>query len=86
VQLAFEDLGKADQFQMGSVTGNIHAGLEYWYNRALALRLGTDSGNFAAGAGLRFRLGPFQRFGVDYAYLNHDELDATNRVTLNLGW
>lgn len=86
VQLAFEDLGNADQFQMGSVTGNIHAGLEYWYNRALALRLGTDSGNFAAGAGLRFRLGPFQRFGVDYAYLNHDELDATNRVTLNLGW
>lgn len=86
VQFAFEDLGEADQFQMGSITGNLHPGIEYWYDRTLALRAGSDAGHFAAGAGLRFRLGPFQRFGVDYAYLSHDELDTTNRVTLNLGW
>jgi long-subunit fatty acid transport protein len=86
VQLAFENLGEADQFSSGSLSGNVHAGLEYWYNSTVALRAGSNSGHFAAGAGLRFRLGPFQKFGVDYAYLDHDELDSTNRVTLNLGW
>lgn len=86
VQLAFEDMGDADQFASGSLSGNLHAGAEFWYNRTVALRVGTDSGHFAAGAGLRFRLGPLQRFGVDYAYLDHDALDSTNRVTLNLGW
>lgn len=86
VQLAFENLGDADQFSSGSLSGNLHAGAEFWYNRTVALRLGTDSGHFAAGAGLRFRLGPLQRFGVDYAFLDHDALDSTNRVTLNLGW
>ncbi|HEX7880647.1 MAG TPA: hypothetical protein VF720_14625, partial [Candidatus Eisenbacteria bacterium] len=86
VQLAFEDLGDADQFSSGSMSGNLHAGLEYWYNHVVALRAGTNSGHFAAGAGVRFKLGPMQHFGVDYAFLDHDELDATNRVTLNLGW
>jgi len=86
MQTAFEDLGEADQWSSGSVSGNFLPGLEYWYNRALALRVGSNAGNFAAGAGLRFRLGPLERFGVDYAYLDHDELDTTNRVTLNLGW
>lgn len=86
IQLAFEDLGDADQFSSGSISGNLHAGLEYWYNSVVAVRAGSDAGRFAAGAGVRFRLGPMTRFGVDYAFLDHDELDATNRVTLNLGW
>ncbi|TPW07205.1 MAG: hypothetical protein FD129_2592, partial [bacterium] len=86
VQMAFEDLGEADQFSSGSMSGNLHAGGEYWYNSVVAVRVGTNSGHFAAGAGVRFRLGPMTRFGVDYAFLDHDELDATNRVTLNLGW
>jgi hypothetical protein len=86
LQMAFEDLGEADQFSSGSLSGNVLPGLEYWYNRTVALRLGSNAGHFAAGAGLRFKLGPLQRFGVDYAFVDHDELDATNRVTLNLGW
>jgi hypothetical protein len=52
----------------------------------VALRVGSNAGHLAAGAGLRFKLGPLTRFGVDYAFVDHDELDATNRVTLNLGW
>lgn len=86
VQMAFENLGDADQFSSGSFSGNLHAGVEYWYNSAVALRVGTNAGHFAAGAGVRFRLGALQRFGVDYAFLDHDELDSTNRVSLNLGW
>ncbi len=86
LQTAFEDLGEADQWSTGSLSGNVLPGLEYWYNDALALRVGSNAGHFSAGAGLRFRLGPMERFGVDYAFLDHDELDATNRVTLNLGW
>jgi hypothetical protein len=86
IQVAFEDLGEADQFDSGSLSGNLHAGVEYWYNHVVALRAGTNSGHFSAGAGVRFKLGPMQHFGVDYAFLDHDELDATNRVTLNLGW
>jgi hypothetical protein len=86
VEMAFENLGDADQFSSGRLSGNLHAGLEYWYNSAVALRVGSNAGNFAAGAGVRFRLGPLQRFGVDYAFLDHDELDSTNRVTLNVGW
>lgn len=86
LQLAFENLGDADQWSSGDLSGNVLPGLEYWYHRALALRVGSDAGHFAAGAGFRFRLGPFERFGVDYAFLDHDELDSTNRLTLNLGW
>jgi hypothetical protein len=42
----------------------------------LALRAGFEAQNFTAGAGLRYR-----RFGLDYAYLDHRDLDASHRVS-----
>ena len=42
----------------------------------MAIRAGSDAGNFTAGAGVRYK-----QFGADYAYLAHDELDSTHRVS-----
>jgi hypothetical protein len=76
VDLAFEDLGDADQFAAGAVTGNAHLGAEYWFRKAVAVRVGSDSGDWTAGAG--FRAG---RFGADYAFLSNDTFDTTHRLS-----
>ena len=70
---------EADQFQSGNLSGNWHPGLEYWFQKTVALRFGSDGGDFTAGAGLRYK-----QFGADYAYLAHDVLDATHRVSAQL--
>jgi hypothetical protein len=41
------------------------------------IRGGLDAENPTAGAGLYFG-----SFGLDYAYLSHDDFDATHRVSL----
>jgi hypothetical protein len=93
MDLRFTDRGKADQFQMGAITGDSHLGLEYFINvsgTGIALRGGTepsrdaDKGffaNYTFGAGLLFR-----SFHVDYAFLAHPELGDTHRIALSLLW
>lgn len=76
VGVAFESYGNADQIRSGSLSGNLLPGIEYWYNRVVALRVGSDGGDLTAGAGVRYR-----QFGVDYAYLDHSDLDSTHRVS-----
>jgi hypothetical protein len=76
---SFDREKEASQFSGGAWGGELHAGLEYWYARSVAVRVGTDSGHFTAGAGLRFR-----GLGVDYAYLSHEDLDATHRVSASV--
>jgi hypothetical protein len=66
----------ADQFETGSLSGNLLPGMEYWFRRTVALRLGSAGGDFTAGAGVRYK-----QIGADYAYLSHDELDGTHRVS-----
>jgi hypothetical protein len=73
---AFEGIEEADQFSSGSLSGNVLPGAEYWYRRTVALRVGSEGGDLTAGAGVRYR-----RFGVDYAYLDHSDLDASHRVS-----
>jgi hypothetical protein len=68
-------------FQMSGMTGDVRAGIEYWYQNALALRFGTerlggDTDPFTGGAGIRVN-----RFNFDYAYLNHSELDDVHRIS-----
>jgi hypothetical protein len=75
VGLAFEGQA-ADQFETGNLSGNVLPGAEYWFRRVAAVRVGSDGGNFTAGGGVRYRW-----LGADYAYLDHDELDATHRVS-----
>jgi len=50
-------------------------GAEYWYHRTFAIRLGDDAGNLAGGAGIRW-----SRFGLDYAFMTHEDLDTTQRI------
>ncbi len=76
VQVGFSDERLSSQAHLGGVTFEFHPGLEYWYDRRLALRAGFEAQNFTAGAGLRYR-----KFGLDYAYLDHRDLDASHRVS-----
>lgn len=76
VDLGFDGAGSASQFSSGALGGDFAAGVEYWFQRAVALRAGADAGNLTAGAGLRV-----SRFGVDYAFVSHDELDDSHRIS-----
>jgi hypothetical protein len=76
VQVGVSDERLASQAHLGGVTFEFHPGLEYWLERKLALRAGMDARNFSAGAGIRLR-----KFGLDYAYLDHADLDSSHRVS-----
>lgn len=67
---------EADQFHTGNLSGNLLPGLEYRFREIVALRVGSNAGDFTAGAGVRYR-----QVGADYAYLSHDQLDGTHRVS-----
>ncbi|MBI4364323.1 MAG: PorV/PorQ family protein [Candidatus Latescibacteria bacterium] len=76
VQVGFSDERLSSQAHLGGVTFEFHPGLEYWYDRRLALRAGFEAQNFTAGAGFRYRM-----LGLDYAYLDHRDLDSSHRVS-----
>ncbi len=76
VQVGFSDERLASQAHVGGVTFDFHPGVEYWLERTLALRAGLEARNFAAGAGVRIR-----KFGLDYAYLDHSDLDSSHRIS-----
>jgi hypothetical protein len=76
VQMGFSNEQLSSQAHIGSTTFTFHPGLEYWLERKLALRTGFEAQNFTAGAGLRYR-----KFGLDYAYLDHRDLDGSHRVS-----
>ncbi len=76
IQVGFSDERLSSQAHLGGVTFEFHPGLEYWYDRRLALRAGFEAQNFTAGAGLRYH-----RLGLAYAYLDPPDLDASHRVS-----
>jgi hypothetical protein len=76
VQVGFSDERLSSQAHLGAVTFEFHPGVEYWLERKLALRVGMEARNFSAGAGVRIK-----KFGLDYAYLDHRDLDASHRVS-----
>ncbi len=76
---SFEGRDVASQFSGGPWGGQIQGGLEYWYARTIAARIGSDAGNLTAGAGLRYR-----SLGADYAYLSNPDLDATHRISASV--
>jgi len=81
VQVGFADEVLSSQANLGSVTFEFHPGLEYWLERRVALRVGMEAKNFAAGAGFRYR-----KFGLDYAYLDHQDLDSSHRISANFSF
>ena len=78
VQVGFSDERLSSQAHLGGVTFEFHPGVEYWIERRVALRAGMEARNFSAGGGIRVR-----RFGMDYAYLDHRDLDSSHRVSLS---
>lgn len=76
----FEGRKYAAQRWAGSASGDFHYGAEYWFREVLALRAGSDEGNFTAGAGFRIPLGA-RALGFDYAFLAHNDLDDSHRVS-----
>jgi hypothetical protein len=76
VDTRFEDRDYAAWTSLGSASFDPHAGLEYWYRDRLALRAGLQADRFSAGASIRWGF-----WGVDYAFLGHDELDNSHRLS-----
>ncbi len=81
VDMGFSDEQLSSQAHLGSVTFLFHPGLEYWLERKLALRAGFEGQNFAAGTGFRFK-----KFGLDYAYLDHQDLDSSHRISASFAF
>jgi hypothetical protein len=77
--LRYENRKSAAQYWMGELSADMHYGAEVWYRGWLAGRLGYDQGNLTAGAGLWIN-----QFGLDAAFLSHEELDNTYRVSLQV--
>ncbi|MCK4223769.1 MAG: PorV/PorQ family protein [candidate division Zixibacteria bacterium] len=76
----YEGRKSAAQFWLGKISADMHFGMEVSYKRKLAGRLGFDQGDFTAGVG--FWINP--TFGGDVAFLSHEELDNTYRISLLL--
>ncbi|RME30280.1 MAG: hypothetical protein D6800_01985 [Candidatus Zixiibacteriota bacterium] len=74
--IKFENLRTAAQYWTGSLSLDTHYGLEIGWREMLFGRTGFDIGRFTAGAGVDIR-----RFTIDFAYLHHDDLDETYRVS-----
>ncbi len=74
--IRFEGRDYAAQFSSGPVSVDSHLGWEYQFREVVALRLGSDIGNFTAGAGIIL-----QKFQFDYAFLSHDDLGNSHRVS-----
>jgi hypothetical protein len=79
--LRFDNRRGADDAYWGSISLLGHVGMEFRLEHTVALRVGMDGGSLAAGAGLSL-------YGVeaDYAYLSHEELGDTHRVSLGISW
>jgi hypothetical protein len=65
------------QYWVGQISWDMHYGVEIGYRKNLAARLGFDQGDFTAGAGFLIK-----QFGLDVAFLSHDQLDNTYRISL----
>jgi hypothetical protein len=78
MDMSFDNRKTASGVSFGETVlgADFHGGLEYWYERALALRVGATTNAITGGAGFRYR-----GFGVDYAFVgDHPELDSTHRI------
>jgi hypothetical protein len=79
MEIGFEKRRLASQLWVGPFTADVKVGVEYWLKQTVALRTGLNAGRFTAGAGARF-----SRFGFDYAFLTHKDLDNSHRVSASV--
>lgn len=74
--IRFEGIKTAAQFWSGSVSLDTHWGWELGWRQMVFGRAGFDIGRFTAGGGVNIR-----NITLDFAYLHHNELDETFRVS-----
>lgn len=74
--IKFEGIRSAAQYWQGKLSLDTHWGWELAYKEMVFGRAGFDIGRFTAGGGIDIR-----RITVDFAYLHHDDLDETFRVS-----
>lgn len=79
VDVRFEGRSTAAQASLGALSFDFRLGTEVLMLNVIAVRLGIDAGNLTAGAGFRL-----PRLDIDYAFLKHDDLNATHRVSLRI--
>jgi hypothetical protein len=75
----FEGREMAAQAHVSRASFDFHFGGELLVRNVVALRAGSDTGHLTAGAGLRL-----PRLELDYAFLSHDDFEATHRVSLRV--
>ncbi|MBU0982500.1 MAG: hypothetical protein KKA42_01420 [candidate division Zixibacteria bacterium] len=74
--IRFENLKWNAQYWTGAISLDTHWGWELGYRDMVFGRAGFDIGRFTAGGGV-----DFHNITLDFAYLHHDELDETFRVS-----
>jgi len=74
--LTFDGRETASSFSAGAAGGDVRAGLEAWYRGLFALRGGWQESGATAGAGFRLN-----GFGVDYAFVPHEALGNSHRLS-----
>ena len=79
MDIRFENRGQSSQLSAGIVSLDSHLGLEYQYKNLIAFRLGSDLGQFTGGVGIHL-----PKLMVDYAFLSHQDLGNTHRISLKL--
>jgi len=85
----FENRAESNLFHAGPASADLNMGWEYIYRNSVALRLGfadvgqpdaqAGVGKFSAGIGLYL-----PKLLIDYAFLGHDELGNTHRISARL--
>lgn len=78
LEIRFEGRDYAAQFAAGRMSLDTHFGWEY-QRELLALRLGSDVGQFTVGAGISL-----PKLQIDYAFLSHSDLGDTHRISARL--
>lgn len=70
----FENFGDSD-------AAKLHLGCEYTVRNLVALRVGQDDGSLTFGGGIKFN-----PVSLGYAFIGHDELGESHRVSINIRW
>ena len=76
METRFEGREAAAWTSVGRISLDPRTGLEYWYRNMLSVRAGWQPERFTAGASLRIG-----SWGLDYAFLGHEELDNSHRLS-----
>ncbi len=81
----FEGREYSTQYNFSGISLDTHLGVEFLIKDLVALRIGSAEGSLTGGLGLQLNL-INHPVSLDYAYLSHQELDATHRMSLGAGF